>query len=243
MPTADDNLCASLASEVVAAVPRALGGVEDFPAWRGGYLDSLALCVIDSVQSMGLRYSTVELVVERYTERYPDAHTHGAAELLASFDDLGGPRAWASSRTPGTGIGTLNLTSTRNGVLKAVVVQEAAHLLVEEQVPDTATLRSLVAADEDGPLKKKWRQLHGQGTGISWRYLVMLAGAPGVKPDRMIHRFLVQHTSAEEGVLTNDQAAAVVAAAAEELGISATHLDHVMWAKMSEQAKQRRRRT
>lgn len=36
-----------------------------------------------------------------------------------------------------------------------------------------------------------WRsKVPGQKSGISWKYLLMLAGQSGVKPDRMLHRFM-----------------------------------------------------
>jgi hypothetical protein len=39
-------------------------------------------------------------------------------------------------------------------------------------------------------LKQAWLAVPGQRSGISWRYLLMLAGIPEVKPDRMIRRFV-----------------------------------------------------
>jgi hypothetical protein len=35
-----------------------------------------------------------------------------------------------------------------------------------------------------------WKAIRGQGSGITWTYCQMLAGIKGVKPDRMIRRFV-----------------------------------------------------
>lgn len=64
-----------------------------------GYRDGLALCVVDSVQSTGVTYSSVESVVARYRayrrEQGGDPNTDGVPELLTTFDELSGPDGWA----------------------------------------------------------------------------------------------------------------------------------------------------
>ncbi|WP_235659432.1 hypothetical protein [Mycobacteroides abscessus] len=78
-----------------------------------GYHDGLALCVIDSVQSTGVTYSSVENVVARYRayrrERSGDPNRDGVAELLGTVDELDGPDGWASR------IGNSNRTSSLTG--------------------------------------------------------------------------------------------------------------------------------
>lgn len=213
----------SLARELAESVPEVLGAPGDIAAWPGGYPDSLALCVIDSIQSLGVRYTSVEKVVGRYRTRYPTADSHDVDELVNSFDDSTGPKGWAEA------IGTRHRTSTAPGApLKAEAIQQAAQLLHDADVPNTRTLRSLNTEALD-PVKTAWLSLPGQRSGISWRYLLMLAGVPGAKPDRMIHRFLNDHTSADSGLLSNSEAAAVVAQAADLLGMDTRTLDHAMW--------------
>ncbi len=57
-----------------------------------------------------------------------------------------------------------------------------------DTVPD---LRSKV---EDSPLDndviRKWKRLPSQSSGVTYNYLLILAGMPSVKPDHMILRFL-----------------------------------------------------
>jgi hypothetical protein len=49
------------------------------------------------------------------------------------------------------------------------------------------------AAEDAGRLavvEAAWRAVPGQRSGITWQYVQMPAGIPGVKPDRMICRFV-----------------------------------------------------
>ncbi|WP_260508824.1 hypothetical protein [Mycolicibacterium farcinogenes] len=79
----------------------------------GGYRDGLALCVIDSVQSTGVKYASVEKVLDRYRayrrQQGGEPATDGTAELLASLDDGVAPTrgpagsAPATARPPGVG--------------------------------------------------------------------------------------------------------------------------------------------
>ncbi|UQX10660.1 hypothetical protein [Candidatus Mycobacterium methanotrophicum] len=125
-----------------------------------GYRDGLALCVIDSVQSTGVTYSSVENVVARYRayrrEQGGDPNRDGVAELLATFDELGGPAGWAKK------IGNSNRTSTRGGVLKSEAIRDAARVLDGEGIRDTDSLRKL--AQDDAQLeqvRKAWLRGHG----------------------------------------------------------------------------------
>ena len=194
----------------------------------GGYRDGLALCVIDSVQSTGLNYTSVGKVLDRYrTYRRAqggDPATDGVVELLATFDELGGTHAWASR------IGTRNRTSTRGGILKAEAIRDAARVLTANAIDTTAALRAV--ADDDKRLeqvRKAWCAVKGQRSGITWRYVLMLAGVPGVKPDRMIIRFVADALEVPRRSVGSEFAAEIVTAAAPELNMSASALDHAIW--------------
>ena len=64
---------------------------------------------------------------------------------------------------------------------------------------------------------------------VTWTYLLMLLGVPGVKADTWVCRFV-------SGAVTSDHAldsktcADLVVAAAAELGEDPIHLDHAIWA-------------
>lgn len=194
----------------------------------GGYRDGLALCVIDSVQSTGVNYASVGKVLDRYRayrrEQGAEPATDGTAELLASFDECSGPDPWASR------IGTRNRTSTRGGILKAEAIRDAARVLAEAGIETTTALRA--AADDEVRLeqvRKAWCAVKGQRSGITWRYVVMLAGVPGVKPDRMIIRYVADALEIPRRSVGSEFAAEIVTAAAPELDMSATALDHAIW--------------
>src|SRR5665648_309508 len=108
-----------------------------------GYRDSLALCTIDSIQSLGVRYGTVIHVVDRYKAYRGETGGYGlhdgASDLIATFTALGGPENWATT------IGTRNRTSTTPGApLKATAILAAAGELAAAGVDNTTALRALV---------------------------------------------------------------------------------------------------
>lgn len=193
-----------------------------------GYRDGLALCVIDSVQSTGVTYSSVENVVARYRahrrEQCGDPNRDGVAELLATFDELDGPDEWAQK------IGNHNRTSTRSGVLKSEAIRDAARVLDTAGISDTAGL--LNAAEDEprlGQVRKAWCAVKGQCSGITWHYMLMLAGIPGVKPDRMICRFIADSLELPRRGVTPTFALEILTEAASEMGMSPTDLDHAVW--------------
>lgn len=194
----------------------------------GGYPDGLALCVIDSVQSTGITYSSVGKVLDRYRAyrraQGADPAVDGTEELLATFDELDGPDGWASR------IGTRNRTSTRGGILKAEAIRDEACGLGAAGITNTTKLRA-AAGDEVWleQVRKAWCAVKGQRSGITWRYVLMLAGVPGVKPDRMICRFVADALGVPRRRVGAEFAAEIVTAAAPELDGSVTALDHAIW--------------
>lgn len=194
-----------------------------------GYPNSLALCVVDSVQSTGVRYPSVEKVLARYVDyrekQKANAYTDGMPELLATFAETGGPDGWAEE------IGNHHRTSTRAGApLKATAIRDVAEVLTAEGVTTAAALRD--AAGDEGrfaALRTQWCGVVGQRSGITWRYAGMLAGVPGVKPDRMICRFVADSLGLRRTSVGAEFAYGIVTAAAGELGMSATALDHAIW--------------
>lgn len=188
-----------------------------------GYPNSLALCVIDAVFSIGVRYQGVENVRQRYATFHGyvgwRACRDGAVALRASFSDAGSSTRWAQQMG-----NRQRAWSRQTAPLKADVVLGAAELLVGRGVDTTA---ELALAAQDPELEQRWRRLPGQRSGISWRYLLMLAQVPGVKPDRMISRFVREAAGGEP--VAQDLLVPVVEAAAAELQVSPTVLDHAIW--------------
>lgn len=63
---------------------------------------------------------------------------------------------------------------------------------------------------------------------MTYNYLLILAGLPSVKPDRMVLRFLGSALGTGSP-LTTDRAVELVMAAADALHVSPRRLDHVIW--------------
>lgn len=213
---------------LVEACTKLLG---DPAAWKSptGYPDSLALCIIDSIQSVQVKYPTVVSVLNRYRHHRREQGAHperdGATELVLTFSELGSADAWAAS------IGTGNRVWSRlNAPLKAAVIEQAALAFAEKGVLSTAELVDR-AQDPNGlaEVEQLWTHLPGQSSGITWHYLLMLAGVPGVKPDRMIRRFVAQALAEKESRFAGAELIALVTAAAEELMVDVTTLDHSIW--------------
>ncbi|MCZ4537922.1 hypothetical protein QBL07_000280 (plasmid) [Gordonia rubripertincta] len=193
-----------------------------------GYRDGLALCLIDSIQSTGVTYSSVENVVSRYRsyrrEQSGDPNRDGVPDLLATFDELDGPHGWAQK------IGNNNRTSTSGGVLKSQAIRDAAHVLDEARIETAADLRK--AAQDEAHLARirtAWCAVTGQRSGITWHYVQMLAGIPGVKPDRMVCRFVADSLGLSSTVVTPRFSLEILTAAAKDMNISPTDLDHAVW--------------
>lgn len=188
-----------------------------------GYPSSLALCLIDSIYSTGSHYRSVVNVVNRY--RTAHGHNDGAAALLQSMAAAGGARAWAE-----TVADNLKPAHTKPGaLLKAEVIQQAAQLMVDHDIDTVEDLVAVVrASPADNPIRNAWKKLPSQRSGVTYSYLLLLAGLPSVKPDRMVLRFLQQALGADVAHTTN-HAIELVMAAAQELEVSPRTLDHVIW--------------
>jgi hypothetical protein len=155
-----------------------------------GYPGSLALCVLDAIWSVSARYLITRGVIHRYrTQRRfqgnPDED--GLPELLALYDSVGGVDAFIDT------VGTRNRVSTQPGaVRKGEAVFRAATRLHDLGVDTAEQFRLADGTPLGEQVRGAWCAVPGQGSGVSWRYLRMLAGLPDVKPDRMVIRFLRQ---------------------------------------------------
>jgi len=194
-----------------------------------GYPDSLALCIIDSIQSTGVKYPSVEKVVARYRayrrERAGDPNADGIPELLATFKRCNGPDGWAEK------IGNGHRTSTRGGApLKAFAIEQVAEVLKEHGINTAPDLRD--AGRDEGrfqEVRRGWCSVVGQRSGITWHYAGMLAGVDGVKPDRMICRFVADSLEVPRRGVDAEFVYGIVMATAVELGMTAFALDHAIW--------------
>lgn len=210
----------------VEAAALELLGPRDAWYFPGGYRDSLAHCIVDSVYSLRARYSVVTKVRARYdaarVAASGDPSRDGVDELVAAIDKAGGPEKAA-----------VTLFENRNTApgtrkLKSAAVYEAALNLKAVGVSTTADLR---AKGRDkvtvGEVEKAWRRVPGLGRA-SWTYLLMLAGVDHTKPDIMVRRF-VTNAVGSSSLVPVKRAEAAVREAAVLLEVSSAELDHTIW--------------
>ena len=191
-----------------------------------GYPNSLALCVLDAIWSMGVRYTAVKRVISRYRQHRsslgadPDCDSLNA--LLATIDQAGSPEGFADL------VNNHQRTATRGGVLKAETVAIAARMLTAQAINHPADLQAAIRTGRAEHIEEIWRTAPGQRSGISWRYLLMLAGVAEVKPDRMIRRFVADALHQAQ-VEAQTAARLVTEVQHTSPGVSLRALDHAIW--------------
>lgn len=199
-----------------------------------GYPNSLALCIIDSIYSTGSNYQAVINVVNEYRAyrraQGGDADRDGTKELLATFNEAGGSAGWAelvNNRKPAH--------TKANAPLKAEVIRQAAEVLhCRLGYRTRADLHTAYANDENREvLKKAWLRLPSQRSGVTYNYLLILAGFQSVKPDRMVIRFIEEHVDLRGRKLTPSEAAELIKKVAELYPTQPRRLDHVIWRHVS----------
>ncbi len=190
---------------------------------------SVPLCAIDSIFSIGVRYENVEKVVARYKEYWAgkgviaNSPEHTTRDFLVEF----GRRTDLASSL----FENQQRTSTRNGILKADAVVKLLEVLGSPEF-NIQTTDELKAHFGDAKLDAAIRSLRGQASGVSAKYLFLLAGVEdAVKPDRMIIRFV---SSAVGRRVTAIEAQELVVAASNELRkkfpqLTPRILDHAIW--------------
>lgn len=198
-------------------------GDKDLWSTPEGYPKSLALCIIDALYSTGSHYASVVNVVNNYKEHR--GHADGAQDLLASIQRAGGPRGWAENV-----VGNVKPAHTKpDAPLKADVVEAAARLMSDLKIDTVTDFRSAVeASPQDNAVRTGWKKLPSQSSGITYNYLLILAGLQSVKPDRMVLRFLA-HALGDETDLSTDRAVDLITGTAEALNVSTRTLDHIVW--------------
>lgn len=200
--------------------------------WPGGWPGDIESALIDAVFSARAIYRSKRgrgishKIADWQARRARSAFSLDA--LIAEIDGVGAC-AWASA------FGSLQVSPGRRanaarGQSKAATVREAAGKLLEEGINIAAGIDSDIA----GAAKTALRSVPGIGYATS-NYFLMLLGVPGIKPDRMIRRFLKDATG---HAFANAYAEQVLRAVATQLGIQEHELDHAIWQYERERASQ-----
>ena len=208
------------------------------------YYQSLPICVIDAVFSIGVRYSGVEKVVDNFCRYlkikkfrdlgsdFPEVkHQYSVTEFISDYSRID-PADLAINVFK-----SRQRTSSRGGILKADAAKQWMHVLSQygiDNFQDLNTKLRLDSGELDG-FEQDIRLIRGQGSGISLGYFYMLAGMDNfIKPDRMIMRFL-RHRFGDDRISVAD-AANLIDLLVKRLRTDYTHhnltvrdLDHAIW--------------
>ncbi|MGV9709964.1 heme peroxidase [Gordonia sp. NPDC003424] len=173
-----------------AAIRVDLGDPAMWPA-PDGYRESLALCVIDAIYSMGAHFESSASVVDRYVDYRrqagADVYADGLQELLLTFEQLGGEENWADT------IGIRRMTANGAGpAIRAQAVHRVAQEFVARNVSTTDDLRLAILHGRGPELKREWCAVPAQWSGVTWNFALKLAGIPGIKADPTITRHVAK---------------------------------------------------
>ncbi len=152
---------------------------------------SLALCVIDAVYSLGVRYESTERTVAEWCRRYGWVtwRKDSAAErTISDFLHVLQPYEGSWDQMADVVFRNRQRTAPRSGILKAEAVYRFAKTLQNfgvESRPDA--VKTGLRAD----IRRALTAIPGQTSGLSYNYFLILAGnTDGVKADRMVTRFV-----------------------------------------------------
>lgn len=156
------------------------------------FYNSLALCVIDAVFSMGARYKCAENAVENYV-KYMGQNNFERKDNHTITDFIKNCEPFKNDDFKNMAQEVFNnhqRTSSKNGILKAKACYEVAKKLKKSKVYTLQDFQNLSLEDTNA-LEQSVKEVRGQSSGIMFSYLCMLAGDENIcKPDRWIKRFL-----------------------------------------------------
>jgi hypothetical protein len=220
--------------KVIAHIDSVLGPSREWKAkWPGGWPGDIESALVDAIFSARAVYrsSSGRGIFANVTDwRAARGRQSWSVEALIAEIDKAGIGQWAddfrnhqySPTRPATAPG---------GPTKAATVRQAAGVLRDLGINEA----SQIDLASTGEVKQALVAVPGIGAATV-NYFLMLLGAPGVKPDRMVHRFLYD---AAGHSFTNARAEEAVTAAAESLGVPANELDHTIWRYESDKAARR----
>jgi hypothetical protein len=196
--------------------------------WPGGWRGDIESALVDAVFSARARYQAV-LGRVRTWQSTRGRSAYSLEALAAEIDELGvdewavrfGNRQLSPSRSAGA----------PRGRTKAATIRQACDNLLGERIN---TDGDITAANAD-TVRASLLSVPGLGYATA-NYFFMLLGAPGVKPDRMIHRFLRNAVGAEANAFDDERAELAIRDAAGRLGVQPQELDHAIWRFESERA-------
>ena len=162
------------------------------------FYNSLPLCVIDAVFSIGVNYSSTRNTVIRFcdflhtkrvSEERKDSGIYPPVEKQLSiqkFLDL--YEKYSIEEITVEVFKNRQRTSTTNGILKSDAVKRFSEALRNREIN---YLQDANLHNKDEFLYSEVKNIPGQTSGISLQYFFMLAGSDEfIKPDKMVRAFI-----------------------------------------------------
>lgn len=192
--------------------------MSSWPPWPGGWPGELEAAALDSVFSVRARYGGPTTGIRAVVGRW-------RAHRNEPLDDLSVLAGFAVNTDDLVAI-LGNRQRLSGGLTKAGGVAAAASALVGLGVRHAS---DVTGSDTE---RDAWCSVKGLSE-VTWSYVLMLLGVPGVKADVMVRRFVGAAIGRRPSAA---EARSLVLAAADHLNVDATDLDHAIW------SWQRRRR-
>jgi len=191
--------------------------------WPGGWPGDIEAALVDAVFSARAVYRSKNgkgIYANVAAWRAGRGRTAWSLDGLIAEIDAIGLDAWALR------FGNRQHSPTRppdapGGPSKAAAVREAAGALRAQGISTSAD----IGLGNTEAVQRVLASVPGIGRGTA-SYFLMLLGAPGVKPDRMMHRFL---QDAAGHPFSGAKAESTVIAAAQRLGVQPHVLAHAIW--------------
>jgi hypothetical protein len=217
--------------KVIAHIDSVLGPPGEWKAkWPGGWPGDIESALVDAIFSARAVYRTASGrgIFANVTDwRAVRGRQTWSVEALIAEIDKAGIDQWTDS------FGNHQHSPTRpdtapGGPTKTAAVRQAAGVLRDLGINEAGQ----IDLANTGEIKQALVAVPGIGAATV-NYFLMLLGSPGIKPDRMIHRFLYD---AAQRSFTSAQAEEILSVAAAQLGVPANELDHTIWRYESDKA-------
>ncbi|MDP9402666.1 MAG: hypothetical protein M3P85_04890 [Actinomycetota bacterium] len=182
-----------------------------WPTWPGGWRGELEAALLDSVFSIRARYGGTSSGVRAVVGRWRTHRCEPLDDLLVLSEFAANPYDLVEI------LGSRQRLS--GGLTKAGGAAAAALSLVGVGV------RHACDVTGSDPERDAWCSVKGLSE-VTWSYVLMLLGVPRVKADVMVRRFVGSTVGRDTSA---SEARSLVMAAADNLGVDATDLDHAIW--------------
>ena len=199
------------------------------------FYQSLPLCVIDAVFSLGVRYESTRQTVIKYCNYYNLQRIRVDKESVSITEQESISQFIEKVESAGIDFITTKVfdnrqrTSSKNGILKTEAVLKFAKTLQKYGVNYLQDIPMIV---NDAEYEESIKTITGQKSGISLKYFLMLSGSENIiKPDRHIKKFINNAIKIDADIY---EAQILLSNTCEKLKVKYPHLtprllDNLIW--------------